>query len=670
LGTGFPAGCSPPGVPRRHGTMVTAEARQPLAAAGQAGSSSSHIHPALLEWEDITFTVKEKKRGEGLTEKKVLSGISGHAAPGSFTVILGASGSGKTSLLSVLADRLLYTKAGSLTGTLKVNGERAPVDFRNRCAFVQQTEVFYPFSSVRETVEMAARLRLGRTISKEDKIRRALEVTQLLGLSKALDTKVGNNADVKGISGGEMKRVGIACELVSSPSLVLLDEPTSGLDSTAALNVVRSLNDLAGKGHTVIASIHQPGSALYALFGNLVVLAEGRLAYFGSAQKVMEHFSAIGYACPPQFNPAEYVIQVTSIDTSSAEAEQQSREGLRKIHDEGAKTVTLARQVSVGVGPRIEIGGSFCEEFVLLYRRILKQAIRNKLAIIIKLVQAISTTLIMCALYSNLDGGGVVAIANANISALLFFITINGLFGPLFNTIQAFSPEVNIVLRERMNNLYSVAPYYASKLLVAIPFEAIPLLLGNSVAFWLLKLEHSATRYLLFLIFTCGMTLCSVGVGFMLAAATGGNVQAASASVGPLALVMLLLGGFFINTSTIPVWIDWLSKVSYVSWAFQGLATNQYNGAAIKAAGYEPLPDGSCRPGANPTQCVEGVQVLGDLFNNGAAKTEAEWTAFMWERALFILLAILIFNFLAYLVLLAKGPKYLTLTRQPAREEA
>merc|ERR1719203_1767949 len=103
-------------------------------------------------------------------------------------------------------------------------------------------------------------------MDKASKKQRAIDVIQKLGLTKTLNSKVGNGASVKGISGGETKRVGIACELVSTPSLVMLDEPTSGLDSSAALNVVQSLTTLAGSGHTVIASIHQPGSAMYSLF--------------------------------------------------------------------------------------------------------------------------------------------------------------------------------------------------------------------------------------------------------------------------------------------------------------------------------------------------------------------------------------------------------------------
>jgi ABC-type multidrug transport system ATPase subunit len=611
---------------------------------------------------------KKEKEDQGIcgrkveVDKHILQDISGQAEPGSFTAIIGASGSGKTSLLSTLADRLLLTKGAKLTGELLLNGETAPSDYRRRCAFVQQVEVFYPFSTVRETVEMAARMRLGRNMSVKDKRDRAATVIRQLALSKTMDTKVGDGARIKGISGGEMKRVGIACELVSSPSLVLLDEPTSGLDSNAALNVCKGLKALASSGRTIIASVHQPGSALFELFDNLVVLAEGRLAYFGPANGTIEHFSKIGYKCPPMFNPADYMLQITSIDYGTDESETLSRKALEAIHinANAAPVQELARQLSSGPGPAIENQTSVIEQFVLLYKRIFRDAVRNKVAIAIKFVQGIVTTLLMIALYGNMKDAKVVNVVEMNTTALIFFITISGLFGPLFGTIQAFAPEVSIVLRERMNNLYGVGPYYLAKLLVAIPVELAPLLVQNTITYWALQFNHSFTRYLVFLLFTCGMAFASIGIGFVLAVAAGGNVQAASAGVAPIALLFLLLGGFYINTSTIPVWIRWFSKIEYVRFVYEGLAINQFNGGVVTTDGLAPQKDGSCPPGSIMSRkCEEGTTVLNNLFNNGVVQSEDEWYANMWMYLAFVITSIVVFNVMAYIVLLIKGPKYL-----------
>jgi ABC-type multidrug transport system permease subunit len=182
----------------------------------------------------------------------------------------------------------------------------------------------------------------------------------------------------------------------------------------------------------------------------------------------------------------------------------------------------------------------------------------------------------------------------------------------------------------------------------------LPLVVGNTVAYWWLKLDHQFDKYCIFLLFTCACTLSSVGIGFLLASATGGNVQAASAAVGPIALIFLLLGGFFINTSTIPVWISWLANIDYIQWAYEGQAINQLLHAHISIPG--GLQHGSC---SASSFCDDGVEQLNKIFNNGNPKSEDEWEAIMWRKFAFICIAIGVYNFLGYLVLLAKGPKYL-----------
>merc|ERR1712100_757949 len=108
------------------------------------------------------------------------------------------------------------------------------------------------------------------------------------------------------------------------------------------------------------------------------------------------------------------------------------------------------------------------------------------------------------------------------------------------------------------------------------------------------------------------MTFSSIGVAFVLAGAAGGNAQAASAGVAPIALMMMLLGGFYINTSTIPVWINWLSKLDYMNWVFKGLAINEFNDDVVLAHNVpSSVTDGSaCSPAARLDQCLNGTSVL------------------------------------------------------------
>lgn len=112
----------------------------------------------------------------------------------------------------------------------------------------------------------------------------------------------------RSISGGEKRRVSIACELVTSPSILFLDEPTSGLDAFNALSVVSSLVTLAKDyNRTVVFTIHQPRSNIVSLFDKLLVLAQGKLIYSGDADKCTDYLDAIGQPCPAGFNIADFL---------------------------------------------------------------------------------------------------------------------------------------------------------------------------------------------------------------------------------------------------------------------------------------------------------------------------------------------------------------------------
>lgn len=122
----------------------------------------------------------------------------------------------------------------------------------------------------------------------------------------------------RSISGGEKRRVSIACELVTSPSILFLDEPTSGLDAYNAFNVVESLVNLA-RTHkrTVVFTIHQPRSNIVALFDQLVLLASGKCVYSGEFAKCQGYFESIGQPCPPGFNIADYLSTSRSSHTEN-----------------------------------------------------------------------------------------------------------------------------------------------------------------------------------------------------------------------------------------------------------------------------------------------------------------------------------------------------------------
>lgn len=259
--------------------------------------------PVSLYFSNISYS---------LSGKFILNGIQGICHPGEVTAIMGASGAGKTTLLDILARK---NKRGQIAGELYVNGYKVGGDaeFKNVVGFVDQEDTMLPTLTVHETILNSALLRLPRDMSFISKQQRVSEVEKELGIYHIRDSLIGSEEGKgRGISGGEKRRVGIACELVTSPSILILDEPTSGLDAYNAYNVIECLVTLAKNyKRTVIFTIHQPRSNIVALFDRLVLLAQGRVVYSGPFPLCQAYFDSIGYECPPGFNIADYLVDLT-----------------------------------------------------------------------------------------------------------------------------------------------------------------------------------------------------------------------------------------------------------------------------------------------------------------------------------------------------------------------
>ncbi|CDO70642.1 hypothetical protein BN946_scf184756.g8 [Trametes cinnabarina] len=260
---------------------------------------TDHV-PASLHFSNISYT---------LGGKTILDNISGCAKPGQLLAIMGASGAGKSTFLDILARK---NKKGSVGGTTLVNGRAiADEDFKKVTGFVDQEDMLMSTLTVYETVLYSALLRLPREMSLEAKKYRTLETMNELGILGIKDSRIGETGR-RSISGGEKRRVSIACELVTSPSILFLDEPTSGLDAYNALSVIDSLVSLARDyNRTVVFTIHQPRSNIVSLFDQLIVLAQGKLIYSGEADKVTDYLADIGHPCPLGFNVADFLIDLT-----------------------------------------------------------------------------------------------------------------------------------------------------------------------------------------------------------------------------------------------------------------------------------------------------------------------------------------------------------------------
>jgi len=156
--------------------------------------------------------------------------------------------------------------------------------------------------TVQETLLYSHALRMPKDVHEREAQSTVDAIVRVLNLGKVQHARVGTPLK-RGISGGERRRLNIGIEMVTSPAILFIDEPTSGLDARNALRVMRAILRLCQTGRTILCTIHQPRSNVFFMFQSLMLMHLGRTVYFGQADKALEYFERMGYACPRFVNP-------------------------------------------------------------------------------------------------------------------------------------------------------------------------------------------------------------------------------------------------------------------------------------------------------------------------------------------------------------------------------
>eukprot|EP01025_Chloroclados_australasicus_P036782 TRINITY_DN37458_c0_g2_i3.p1 TRINITY_DN37458_c0_g2~~TRINITY_DN37458_c0_g2_i3.p1 ORF type:complete len:859 (-),score=92.82 TRINITY_DN37458_c0_g2_i3:115-2379(-) len=262
----------------------------------------------------------------------ILDNVTGYACSGEILAIIGPSGSGKTTLLNIISGSTLDIAAQSIiSGDVKMGQKSTQQVFKGSAynklvAFVHQEDYQLPALTVQETLRYAAILKLGVDTNSEVVNQTIWKVVEDLGLERVFASKVGGRG-LRGISGGERRRVSIAMELLTNPPILFLDEPTSGLDSFSAGNLIKLLKKMAITNDRIIAaSLHQPSAEILTRLDRILLLAIGKVAYFGKAEEAYGWLSSIGLPCVQQVLIAEHMLSIVQyqqhLDIMFAKTEQ------------------------------------------------------------------------------------------------------------------------------------------------------------------------------------------------------------------------------------------------------------------------------------------------------------------------------------------------------------
>ncbi|TYH88461.1 hypothetical protein ES332_D01G190400v1 [Gossypium tomentosum] len=548
-----------------------------------APPSAGKVLPVTITWRNITCSLSDK---HSKSVRFLLKDVSGEAKPGRLLAVMGPSGSGKTTLLNVLASQILASPRLALSGLLEFNGKRSSTK-AYKFAYVRQEDLFFSQLTVRETLSLAAELQLPEISSIEERDEYVNNLLFKLGLVSCADSIIGD-AKVRGISGGEKKRLSLGCELIASPSVIFADEPTTGLDAFQAEKVMETLRLLAQDGHTVICSIHQPRGSVYGKFDDIVLLTEGTLVYAGPARdQPLEYFSRFGYQCPDHVNPAEFLADLISIDYSSSHSVYSSKkriDALVEAFSTQSSAVLYATPLTGKTGPKqgMKFGkkiaakrkGGWWKQFWLLLKRAWMQASRDGPTNKVRTRMSIASAIIFGSVFWRM-GRSQTSILDR--MGLLQVTAINTAMAALTKTGGVFPKERAIVDRERAKGSYALGPYLLSKLIAEIPVgAAFPLMFG-AVLYPMAHLHPTFSRFGKF----CGIVTVESFAASAMGLTVGSMVPTTEAAMalGPsLMTVFIVFGGYYVTADNTPIIFRWIPRASLIRWAFQGLCINEFTG--------------------------------------------------------------------------------------------
>ncbi|KAJ8755539.1 hypothetical protein K2173_019337 [Erythroxylum novogranatense] len=552
------------------------------------------IYPITLKFEEVVYKVNLNNKdfcqaGTSITqEKTILNGITGVVSPGEILAMLGPSGSGKTTLLTALGGRL----NGKLSGKITYNGHPFSGMVKRRTGFVAQDDVLYPHLTVIETLVFTALLRLPRTLTRDEKVQHVERVIGELGLTRCRNSMIGGPL-VRGISGGEKKRVSIGQEMLINPSLLLLDEPTSGLDSTTAQRILTIIKRLALGGRTVVTTIHQPSSRLYHMFDKVVLLSEGCPIYYGLATAAMEYFSSIGFSTSITVNPADLLLDlangispVSKHATEQGESMEQERKMVREalvsayeknisaalkaeLCNLEVKTYNYTKDASAKVKVRSEQWCTgWCYQFKVLFQRGLRER-RYESFNRLRIFQVISVATLGGLLWWHTPTSHL-----ADRTALLFFFSVFWGFYPLYNAVFTFPQERRMLLKERASGMYHLSSYFLARTFGDLPLELALPTAFVFIIYWMGGLKADPVTFILSLLVVLYNVLVSQSLGLAIGAILM-DIKQATTLASVTTLVFLIAGGYYIQQ--IPPFIVWLKYLSYSYYCYKLLLGVQFD---------------------------------------------------------------------------------------------
>lgn len=524
--------------------------------------------PVKIQFERISYAVPNGKES-----KKILNEVCGRFPANKLIAIMGPSGAGKSTLLDLISG---YRTAG-YQGNVFVNGKlRVLEDFRRMSCYIQQDDRTQILLTVQENMSLAADLKLGPNIPKSRKNKMVNEILSLLGLSESKNTRGGR------LSGGQKKRLSIALELISNPSVMFLDEPTTGLDSSSCSQCIELLQKLAHEGRTIICTIHQPSASLFQMFDLVYILAQGNCLYQGTTSNMLNFLTNHQLLCPVYHSPADFIIEIASGEHGKDRIDILSKginngRSLQWFRDSNVQLDENFVEENDGnkvLGQRIKINKqmtpAYYQLLILLKRGYIKLK-RDKTLTHMRIIVNFLVSIMLGLIYVNSGEDANKVFDNYN---LIFSLIMHHVMSSMMLNIISFPMEVNVLLKEHFNRWYSLKMYYFANILLDIPVSTFCCIMFSTIVYYMTNQLFEWHRFGLYLFTSILLVYISQSFGYIF----GTIFDVVNGTfAGPIFLVpMMMFSGFGVNLRDIPRYLVWGTHVSFFRYALEGFVEAIY----------------------------------------------------------------------------------------------
>ncbi|GMP76128.1 hypothetical protein CsSME_00032936 [Camellia sinensis var. sinensis] len=571
----------------REGDSTPAVSPKTIAKKQKAGKVVLPFEPITMTFKDVQYFVdtppEMKKHGFNQEKLQLLQDMTGAFRPRILAALMGVSGAGKTTLMDVLSGR---KTGGTIEGDIRIGGYlKVQKTFARISGYCEQHDIHSPQITVEESVIYSAWLRLPPQIDPETKAKFVEEVIEIIELDGIRDSLVGIPGH-SGLSTEQRKRLTIAVELVSNPSIIFMDEPTSGLDARSAAIVMRAVKNVVATGRTTVCTIHQPSIDIFEAFDELILMKRGgQIIYSGMlgqhSSKLIEYFEGIN-GLPKireNYNPATWMLEVTS---TSVEAELGlDFAAIYKESPQYQDTIELVKQLSQPLPgseslhfPTRFPQNSWEQFMACLWKQHLSYWRSPEYNLVRFIFMIVAAALFGAVFWQRgqkiNDEQDLFNILGSMFIAVLF-LGINN----CSTVLPHVATERNVLYREEFAGMYSSWAYSFAQVTIEVPYILLQAILYVAITYPLIGYHWSTFKVFWYFYATFCTFLYYVYLG-MLIVSLSSNIQVGSILASAVYTLLSLFSGFLMPGPKIPKWWIWLYWICPTSWSLNGLLTSQY----------------------------------------------------------------------------------------------